>query len=103
MPAHCLILDGYPALVVAFVRSSTFTLLSSKVTTASPFSRLTSAFETPSILVNDLFTEITHELHVMPKTASLTVLTSAYAAVESRMTAAQPAVSSRQSVFMSLS
>ena len=37
---------------------------------------------TPSILVNDLFTEITHDVHVIPDTASVTVLISAEAAAE---------------------
>ena len=49
---------------------------------ASAFSRLTSALVTPSILVNDLFTEITHDVHVIPDTASVTVLISAEAAAE---------------------
>jgi hypothetical protein len=96
-------LDGYPALVVALVSASTLVLASSKETTASPFSRLTSALVTPSILVNDLFTEIAHELHVIPDTASVTVFTSAKAAVENSMIAVQPAVSNRCSSFMSLS
>ena len=55
---------------------------SSKVTTASPFSRLMSALVTPLTLVNDLFTEISHDTHVIPDTASVTVLISAKAAPE---------------------
>jgi hypothetical protein len=50
---------------------------SSKVTTASAFSRLTTAFVTPPIFSNDLFTEATQTLQVIPDTASVTVLTSA--------------------------
>src|SRR3970282_892234 len=61
--------------------ASTFVFVSSKLTTASAFSRLTSALLTPSILVNDLFTEITQNPHVIPVTESVTVLISANAAV----------------------
>jgi hypothetical protein len=56
--------------------------VSSKVTTASAFSRLTFARVTPLILVNDLCTEITQSPHVIPETESVTVLLSANAAVE---------------------
>ena len=54
---------------------------------ASAFSRLTSALLTPSILVNDLFTEATHNTHVIPDTESVTVLISASAAVEQSVAA----------------
>ena len=77
-----LMADGKPAAPVALTKASTFVFASSKVTTASAFSRLTSALVTPSILVNDLFTEITHDVHVIPETASVTVLVSARAAAE---------------------
>ena len=56
--------------------------VSSKVTTASAFSRLTFAWVTPLILVNDLCTEITQSPHVIPETESVTVLVSANAAAE---------------------
>ena len=56
--------------------------VSSKVTTASAFSRLAFARVTPLILVNDLCTEITQSPHVIPETESVTVLLSANAAVE---------------------
>jgi len=88
-----LTLDGYPAWVAAFVRASTLVLASSNVTTASPFSRLTSAFVTPSILVNDLFTEIAQDAQVMPETASVTVFISASAAVENSTAAVKHAAS----------
>jgi len=55
---------------------------SSKVTTASAFSRLTSAWVTPFTLVSDPFTEVTHPLHVIPDTESVTVLISARDAAE---------------------
>ena len=74
--------DGKPALAVALVSASTEVLASSKVTTASAFSRLTSALVTPSILVNDLFTEITHDAHVIPDTERVTVLISPKAAAD---------------------
>ena len=51
--------------------------VSSNVTTACTFSRLTSAFVTPPIFSNDLFTEATQTLQVIPDTASVTVLISA--------------------------
>jgi hypothetical protein len=66
--------DGKPALAVAFVNASTLVLALSKVTTASAFSRLTSALLTPFTLVNDLFTEIAQEPQVIPDTASVIVL-----------------------------
>ena len=77
-----LMADGKPAPPVALTKASTFVFASSKVTTASAFSRLTSALVTPSILVNDLFTEIGHAGHVIPDTESVTVLISAEAAAE---------------------
>lgn len=67
---------------------------------ASPFSRLTSAFVTPSTFVNDLFTEIAQDAHVMPDTASVTVLISASAAVENSMAAVKHAASDRFSGLM---
>jgi len=76
---------------VAFVNASIFVLASSNVTTASAFSRLTSAFVTPPILVSDLFTEITQAVQVIPDTASVTVLTSAYATVVNMTVAAHHA------------
>lgn len=79
---YFLMVDGKPAPAVALSKASTFVLASSKLTTASAFSRLTSALVTPSTLVNDLFTEITHQLHVIPDTESVTVLISARAAAE---------------------
>ena len=67
---------------------------------ASAFSRLTSAFVTPSILVNDLFTEIAQDAHVMPETASVTVLISASAAVENSTAAVKHAASNGFSGLM---
>lgn len=74
--------EGYPALAVALVSASTFVCASSKVTTASRFSKLTSALVTPLTLLNDLCTEIGHDGHVIPDTESVTILVSAEAAVE---------------------
>lgn len=83
MCTYCfLIAEGKPAPAVALINVSTFVFASSKVTTASAFSRLTSAVVTPLILVKDLFTEVTHALHVIPDTESVTVLISANAAAE---------------------
>ena len=58
---------------------------SSKVTTASAFSRLTSALVTPPTLPNDLATEIAQSPQVIPDTESVTVLISANAAVVNAM------------------
>lgn len=92
--AHrCFNLDGYPTLVTAPVRASTLVLASSNVTTASPFSGLTSALVTPSIFINDLFTETTQEPQLIPETASVTVLLSANAVVENNTAAVKHAVS----------
>lgn len=74
--------DGKPAPAVALSKASTFVFASSKLTTASAFSRLTSALVTPSILVNDLFTEITHDTQVIPDTESATVWMAAKAGAE---------------------
>ena len=83
--AYCFFrVDGKPAPAVALSKASTVVLASSKTTTASFFSRLTSALATPSILVNDLCTEITHDPQVMPDTESVTVLTAARAVAEIR-------------------
>jgi len=79
---HCLGAEGKPAAAVALVSASTFVCASSKVTTASRFAKLTSAFATPLTLLNDLCTEIGHAGHVIPDTASVTVLISAEAAAE---------------------
>lgn len=76
---HHFCLDGNPALAVALVKISTLVFESSKVTTASFFSRLTSVFLTPSIFCKDLVTEVTQALHMMPGTDSVTVLSSAKA------------------------
>ena len=92
--------DGKPAFAVALVRASTVVLASSKVTMASAFSRFTSALVTPLILVNDLFTEITHDTHVIPDTDSVTVFICANAAVAKRMVAIKHAASSLVSRFM---
>lgn len=75
-----LMADGKPAPAVALTKASTFVCASSKVTTASRFSKLTSAFVTPLTLLNDLCTEIGHAGHVIPDTESVTVLISAEAA-----------------------
>lgn len=75
-------------------------LASSKLTTASAFSRLTSALVTPPTLVNDLFTEATHDDHVIPDTDSVTVLISANAAVTKITVAKKHAASSPVSRFM---
>ena len=83
MCTYCFLMaEGKPAPAVALSNASTFVFASSKVTTASAFSRLTSALVTPLTLVNDLFTEITHDAHVIPDTASVTVLISAKVAAE---------------------
>lgn len=93
LPPYCFNFDGKPAFAVAFVNASTVVLASSKVTTASAFSRLTSAFVTPPTFVNDLFTEITHPAQVIAETASVTVFISAYAAVVNSAAAVQHAAS----------
>ena len=86
MCTYCFLMaEGKPAPAVALSNASTFVFASSKVTTASAFSRLTSALVTPLTLVNDLFTEITHDAHVIPDTDSVTVLISARAAVGTAM------------------
>lgn len=59
--------------MVALIKASTLVLASSNVTTASAFSRLTSALITPWTLVSDLCTEITQPPQVMPDTDSVTV------------------------------
>jgi len=84
--------------LVALSSASVPVFVSSKVTTASAFSRLTSAFVTPSILVNDLFTEISHDTHVIPDTESVTVLVSAKAAAET--TANRIIAAALMSLFM---
>lgn len=99
LASHCFNFEGYPAFVVAFVNASTVVFASSNFTTASAFSRFTSAWDTPPSLVNDLFTEITHPIQVIPETASVTVLISAYAAVANKVAAAQPAVSNVRSLI----
>lgn len=86
--------------MVAFIKASTVVLVSSKLTTASAFSRLTSAFVTPLTFVNDLFTEITHEAHVIPDTDSVTVLMSANAEVAKSVVEIKNAESSPVSRFM---
>lgn len=83
--------DGWPAFAVALVRASTVVLLSSKLTTASAFSRSTSTFVMPFTFVNGLFTEITHDTHVIPDTESVTVLVSARACEEARAIASSSA------------
>jgi hypothetical protein len=50
-------------------------------------------------LVNDLFTEVTHALHVIPDTESVTVLISASAAVVKNVAATQQAASNTVSCF----
>jgi len=76
--------------------------VSSKVTTASAFPRLTSALVTPSILVNDLFTEVTQSPHVIPETESVTVLNSAIAEAEKNAAAVKHTASNRDSRFMAV-
>src|SRR5882724_305138 len=71
--------DGYPALVVAFCKTSTVVLASLNVTTASFLSRLAATFSTPSTFFNALLTVMGHASQSMPGTLSVTVLLSAYA------------------------
>src|SRR5258708_12672809 len=71
---------GYPALVVAFCKTSTVVLGSLNVTTASFLSRLAATFSTPSTFFNALLTVMGHASQSMPGTLSVTVLLSAYAA-----------------------
>ena len=80
--SHGLDDEGYPASAVALSSAFTFVCASSKVTTASRFSKLTAAFVTPLTLLNDLCTEIGHDGHVIPDTESVTVLVSAKVAAE---------------------
>lgn len=96
-----LMADGKPAAAVALVSASTFVCASSKVTTASRFSKLTSAFATPLTLLNDLCTEIGHAGHVIPDTASVTILVSAKAAAET--TANRINMAALTSFFMAFS
>ena len=100
LASYCFNFEGYPAFVVAFVKASTVVFASSNFTTASAFSRFTSALDTPPSLVNDLFTEITHPVQVMPETARVTVLISAYAAVVNKAAAVQHAASNVRSVIL---
>src|SRR6266849_3164554 len=76
---YCFTTDGYPALVVAFCRTSTVVLASLNVTTASFLSRLAATFSTPSTFFNALLTVMGHASQSMPGTLSVTVLLSAYA------------------------
>ena len=66
--------------MVALMRASTLVFASSNVTTASAFSRLTSALLTPATLRSDLCTETTQPLQVIPVTESVTVSMAADAA-----------------------
>src|SRR5712691_10821396 len=76
---YCFTTDGYPALVVAFCKTSTVVLASLNVTTASFLSRLAATFSTPSTFFNALLTVMGHASQSMPGTLSVTVLLSAYA------------------------
>ena len=58
---------------------STVVLASSKVTTASFFSKLTSIFSTPSILFSAFLIVIGQVAHVMPGTDRVTVVVEAQA------------------------
>ena len=68
--------------------------------TALAFSRLTSALMTPLTLFSDLVTEVTHALHVIPETESVTVLISANAGVAKSAVAVKHATSRAVSRFM---
>src|SRR6266705_2491834 len=76
---YCFTTDGYPALVVAFCKTSTVVLALLNVTTVSFLSRLATTFSTPSTFFNALLTVIGHASQSMPGTLSVTVLLSAYA------------------------
>src|SRR5262249_30790753 len=65
--------EGKPMSAVAFVSASTLVLLSSKVTTASFFSRLAVALETPGTFESAPFTCMGHVEQLMSGTASVTV------------------------------
>src|SRR5258708_20798878 len=59
---YCFTTDGYPALVVAFCKTSTVVLASLNVTTASFLSRLAATFSTPRPLSKSRSEEHTSEL-----------------------------------------
>src|SRR6266705_4040535 len=75
--AHGFGLDGKPAFAVAFVSASTLALASSKVTTASFFSKLTLTLETPGTLDSAFLTVIGHASQYIDGTSSATVFVSA--------------------------
>src|SRR5712691_8584460 len=99
---YCFTTDGYPALVVALRRASTFVLASSKVTTASFCSRLAATFSTPSTFFNALLTVMGQASQSMPGTLSVTVLLSAYACVTNPTKVAPTNTIERSFIMLSL-
>src|SRR6266852_1563585 len=99
---YCFTTDGYPALVVAFCKTSTVVLASLNVTTASFLSRLAATFSTPSTFFNALLTVMGQASQSMPGTLSVTVLLSAYACVTNPTKVAPTNTIERSFIMLSL-
>src|SRR5713101_2593923 len=99
---YCFTTDGYPALVVAFCKTSTVVLASLNVTTASFLSRLAATFSTPSTFFNALLTVMGQASQSMPGTLSVTVLLSAHACVTNPTKVATTNTVERSFIMLSL-
>src|SRR5574337_1259641 len=76
-----MMVEGQPTFAVALLKASALVFASSKVTTASRFSKLTAAFCTPATLDRAFLTVIGHASQVMPGTDRVTIFVAAQAGV----------------------